>query len=146
MAATWKTIAECPLYQVSNTGYVRALFDGGGSTQRKYKAGRILVFKWAGRKREYKQVCLIHNGKRHYRYIHRLVAQAFIPNPLNLPTVNHKHGQFKDNNHVGNLEWATFSRQTTHAIGQGLIQRAPSTGQFVHVKGVFHVSVSDSAN
>jgi hypothetical protein len=51
--------------------------------------------------------------------IHILVAKAFISNPLNLPTVNHKDGNRK-NNDVCNLEWATSERQNIHAIQTGL--------------------------
>lgn len=54
----------------------------------------------------YLTVGLSRNGKTKYRTIHRLVAIAFIPNPDDLPTVNHKD-ENKLNNRVDNLEWAT---------------------------------------
>ena len=59
------------------------------------------------------------NGKRKDRKMHRLMAQTFIPNPENKPTVNHKDGN-KQNNSVENLEWATLSEQQIHAYGNGL--------------------------
>lgn len=52
----------------------------------------------------YCQVSLMKNGKRKVCYIHRLVAQAFLPNPNNLPEVNHKD-ECKENNCLANLEW-----------------------------------------
>lgn len=56
-------------------------------------------------------------GKNHLA--HRLVAKAFIPNPDNLPVVNHKDGD-KTNNSVNNLEWCTHSYNRYHAASLGL--------------------------
>lgn len=51
--------------------------------------------------------------------VHRLVAQAFLPNPDHLTEINHKDGN-KENNHVGNLEWATRSQNVKHSFDTGL--------------------------
>ena len=57
------------------------------------------------------------NGKN--RNIHRVIAETFIPNPNNLPCVNHKDGN-KQNNRVDNLEWCTHSENTLHSFRTGL--------------------------
>lgn len=74
----------------------------------------------------YKQVFISVEGKRYVRYIHRLVAECFIPNPDGLPEVNHKDGN-KANNNADNLEWCTSSYNKLHAIRTGL--KKPSERQ-----------------
>lgn len=61
----------------------------------------------------YERVSLVKDGKTINEVVHRLVAKSFIPNPLNLPTVNHKD-ENKLNNNVDNLEWATVAYQNAY--------------------------------
>lgn len=70
----------------------------------------------------YETIVLTKDGIRKNYTIHRLVALAFIPNPENKQTVNHKDGN-KRNNNVSNLEWATHKEQKTHEIKNGLCDK-----------------------
>ena len=60
------------------------------------------------------------NGTNKLFKIHRCVAEAYLPNPDNLPVINHKDGN-KLNNDVSNLEWCTHSHNTQHAYDNGLL-------------------------
>lgn len=76
----------------------------------------------------YLQVKFTINNKEYRKYIHRMVAEAFIPNPNNYTDVNHKDGN-KQNNTVENLEWVSRSQNIAHAIKNGLLSREPD-GRF----------------
>lgn len=67
-------------------------------------------------KKGYPQICLKNQKS---KTVHRIVAETFIPNPNNLPQVNHKDGN-KTNNKSENLEWASASENIDHAVKTGL--------------------------
>lgn len=67
------------------------------------------------------------NGKRTNKHLHRLVAEAFIPNPDKLPQVNHKNG-IKTDNSPENLEWCTNRDNALHAYQHGLMRFSSNTG------------------
>ncbi len=73
--------------------------------------------------RGYLNVNLVKNGKAMTRGIHVLVAKTYIPNPHNLPQVNHKNGK-KSENQVENLEWCTRQGNMLHAHKIGLYRKS----------------------
>lgn len=91
-------------YQVSNYGRVKSLD--------RYHKKQIIR---KPKTRKYAELLLTSNGKTKWVLVHRLVAQAFIPNPQNKPEVNHKDGN-KLNNNVDNLQWCTRSENELHSL------------------------------
>ena len=63
--------------------------------------------------------------------VHKAVAYTFIPNPNNLPEVNHKDGD-KTNNNVNNLEWCTSHYNQQHKYNSGLLDKQKITGENNH--------------
>ena len=87
-------------YQVSNMGRVKSLIDNHGKYREHILKPRL------NKENKYLQVRLFKGSKGKEFTVHRLVANAFIPNPNNLPIVNHKD-ENPSNNCVDNLEWCT---------------------------------------
>lgn len=94
----------------------------------------------------YKRVMLYDKGRSKNALVHRLVAEAFIDNPLKKKQVNHIDGN-KINNHVSNLEWNTNSENTQHAYDSGLM-KGPWKGKsgYDHNRSKPVVSVDESGN
>ncbi len=107
-------------YEVSNAGTVRALpRTVVGRDGRIYPYPGKTLATAPNKKVEYMQVSLWANNKGKSLYVHRLVAEAFLPNPDNLPEVNHIDG-CRTHNHVSNLEWVTRQGNAQHAVDTGL--------------------------
>ena len=103
----WKDIPGWEnFYQCSNLGRVRSCDRVIKNEFRNYvKKGRILK-PWHTKTKKYMLVNLTKDSKNHYFLVHRLVAQTFLTNPLNLPEVNHKD-EDPTNNRLDNLEYCT---------------------------------------
>ena len=110
----WKPIEEFNgNYSISNLGNVR-------SEDRDCKSGRNRIHKGVPLKKQldkYGYQYVVLDGVK--RKVHRLVAQAFIPNPENKPTVNHKD-EIKTNNFISNLDWMTVEEQNKYSLGKSI--------------------------
>ena len=125
----WKYITGYEgYYEVSNSGEVRSLdrivYDRKQGS--KHLQGCIMKQTESKNKKRnedqgYFVVNLRKNNTSKITLVHRLVAEAFIPNPENLPTINHKDGN-KHNNDVSNLEWSSYSYNNIHALQHSLRQ------------------------
>ena len=102
----WKPIKEFEgYYEVSNMGRVRSL---------NYKrTGKEKILKNIEDYKGYLEVVLTKNGKRKQFKVHRLVAEAFIPNPENKPCIDHIN-TVKSDNRVENLRWVTYKENSNN--------------------------------
>lgn len=108
-------------YEVSNYGRVRSLdriVYKGSRAGYVLKKGRYLK---TFEKNGYLFLILTVEGKTKNVYVHRLVAEAFLPNPNNLPCINHKD-ECKTNNLVSNLEWCDYFYNNTYGTKQERIR------------------------
>lgn len=110
----WKPIVDYPNYEVSNLGRVKSFFL---NTEK--------ILKSTKNTNGYLQVGLYKEGKIKYFRVHRLVAQAFLPNPNNLPQVNHRN-EDKTDNRVENIEWCNRSYNTNYGTRNERIAKANS--------------------
>ena len=99
-----KTIPNFPNYTIDDSGVVK---------------GKIFAKAQTLGKNGYRYVTLYSNNSSKKLYVHRLLAELFIPNPEGKRTVNHKDGD-KTNNCLSNLEWHTDSENIQHAYDNGL--------------------------
>ena len=107
----WRPVSNANgKYEVSNLGNVRSL-----------QRNKVRLMPVTMQHHGYRAFMIHVNNKAQCRKVHREVALAFIPNPNNLPEVNHIDGN-KENNHVSNLEWVTHQANVQHSFDTGLKQ------------------------
>lgn len=104
----WKIIDDFTDYKVNEKGEVYSI-----------KTNKILK---QYKKKNYLGVCLYKDNKRKFRLVHRLVANAFIDNPYNLPQINHKDENTMNNN-VSNLEWCTAKYNSNYGTHKDKIRK-----------------------
>lgn len=130
------------LYQVSNYGRVKSM-NYNSTGKEKIMSGNVDKY-------GYRKVTLTNNKKKYSKMVHRLVADAFIPNPSNLPSVNHKD-EVKTNNFVENLEWCTVSYNNSYGKRLERLSKTKTNGKTSKkvyqytIDGVL-IKVWDSAN
>lgn len=140
MREIWKDIPNYEgLYQVSNLGRVKSLprtvirtHNGTGDLLLKSR-----ILSPSTYPKGYKKVTLRKNNKSKYFFVHRLVAEVFIPNPNNYPHVNHKD-ENPSNNDFRNLEWCTNDYNMSYGTLGYRISKAKSKSVFQYdLKGNF---------
>lgn len=126
----WREVVGFPDYEVSNMGDVRSRTR---EVDRPGPQGNMIVNSAIRSAhvtpKGYARLQLRRDGKPTNRFVHTLVAEAFLPNPEEKPEVNHKNG-VKTDNRLSNLEWVTASENQVHAYETGLKEAA--------VKWVYH--------
>ena len=120
MTEVWKDIKGFEgMYAISNFGNVKRLVH----YKRCGVAGQTLLeekpMRFYKNHNGYYRVCLCKDGKRYFRFVHLLVAEAFLPKKEGKPQINHIDGN-KKNNVLNNLEWVTSKENHLHAAEMGL--------------------------
>ena len=148
----WKEIAGYEgLYEVSDLGRVKSINYNHTGTEKILKPGKNTS--------GYLFVYLCKDGQKKMSLVHRLVAEAFIPNPNNLETVNHKD-EVKTNNVASNLEWMSQGDNVAYSQPQWakrsvqmfdkqtgeLLATFPSTMEAERVTGIDQSSISKCCN
>ena len=132
----WKDVIGYEgLYKVSDLRRVKSL---------NYRStGEEMVLKQRKRKDGYLQVRLCKEGKVKYYKVHRLVAQAFIPNPENYPVINHKD-ENPSNNCINNLEWCTQKYNCNYGARNKKIAKSQSNSVMCIETNTIYISAHDA--
>ena len=134
----WKAINTfAGIYEVSSEGRIRRKLKDRRSIEKTGEYKYLKLQRQHGHKTDYLTVQL--GGKNGcHKLVHRLVAQAFIPNPRSLPQINHINGNGTDNR-VKNLEWVTNRENALHAKANGWTNpgKKPKPIMCIETKQVF---------
>lgn len=125
----WKIIEGYPNYQISNYGNVKSL-----------NFGKEKILKQKMDRNGYFLVGLSKEGKKKHYLVHRIVASAFIPNPNNLPIINHID-EVKTNNCANNLEWCTQKYNINFGTTKERISKTLK-GKILHQKPIVQLTKS----
>lgn len=106
-------------YEISNLANIRSIKRSIPTKSGYLKPEKERTITQRISNKGYLTVTLSSIGQSNSKHVHRLLAQAFIPNPENKATVNHLNGDKLDNR-LNNLEWATYSENAIHAYRNGL--------------------------
>ena len=106
----WKPYLEFPQYGANKNGDICSFNFG--------KTGKTKKMKLYTDKDGYKYVILKNQGKRHKRFVHRIVLSCFVENEFNKPQVNHING-IRSDNRLENLEWVTAKENCIHSWKNG---------------------------
>ena len=131
----WKTVEGFEAYEVSDLGRVRRRLSTGHGT----KVGKILKQSPDGG--GYLHVKLCREGRASTTLVHRLVAEAFIPNPLGLPEVNHTGKQ--TDNRAEKLEWLSTAK---HALDKMQREQIGDGVALVKTTGRYRAAYSPKVN
>ena len=122
MTEIWEDIdGYIGIYQISNMGNVRSVQREEFKCVQGYRIRKGVRLKQSQDQKGYLMVNLYKNGKGRTRRVHRLVAEAFVDNPMHLSEINHID-ENKKNNAASNLEWCTSSYNKRY--GNGNISRS----------------------
>lgn len=130
----WKIIEKYPDYMISNLGNVKSL-----------KYGKERMLKQKINKNGYCNIAICKDGKQKTYLVHRIVATHFLPNPNNLPQVNHRD-ENKQNNCVENLEFCTHQYNNTYGTRLEKCSKSmigKNKGKISHHKYIVQLSLND---
>ena len=109
----WKPLNNFEGYFINELGEVKST--------RSFKGTKEKILKGSFNQQGYKTYSFIKDGKIYTKTLHRLLMETFIPNPNNLPCINHIDGNIL-NNSLDNLEWCTYGHNEKEAYRLGLKQ------------------------